>query len=176
MTELATAIQNAGQISSWTVAAGPNTSTLPSNALLTGRQRSAEYTLRRNGDSLVVTSGLPAPLWLNESLDQIQDVLHLRDNWNSYGALSISIDAAYAALEILAEIAPLGAPTPSIVPTVDRGIQLEWHEDGIDLEIEVLSRSRAVVYFADPSSAEEWENDLDTKLVEVRRCLERLSR
>ena len=56
--------------------------------------------------------------------EEFRRLLDLPENWNSYGALPIS-GAAIKAAESM-----------SIVPTCNGGVQLEWHINGHDIEIE----------------------------------------
>ena len=66
---------------------------------------------------------------------QIEDILNLPENWDSYGSEKISLAAAATALAILKVLAD--KKKPWIVPCSDGGIQLEWHYDGLDLEIKI---------------------------------------
>ena len=59
-------------------------------------------------------------------------------------------------LTILTKILDDQTPPPSVVPTWEGGLQVEWHRNGVDLEIEVNSSGRVVEYFF-ASSEEEHE-------------------
>ena len=48
-------------------------------------------------------------------------------------------------------------PLPSLVPTSQGGIQAEWHQEGIDLEIEATSSHRFAVYLEDVESGKSEE-------------------
>jgi len=50
-------------------------------------------------------------------------------------------------------------PLPALVPTTARGVQLEWHTRGIDLEITVESLSSVGVYFEDHRTGETYEEE-----------------
>lgn len=56
-------------------------------------------------------------------------LLDLKKNWNSYGAPPIDVETAIAADMFLNKHV-------NIVPTAKGGIQLEWHVNGLDIEIE----------------------------------------
>lgn len=62
------------------------------------------------------------------ALEKLESLRLLKSNWDSYGAASISPEAIATASQFL---------QPDIVPTSQGGIQLEWHNFGIDLEIEI---------------------------------------
>ena len=77
--------------------------------------------------------------------EQILKFKNLEENWDSYGARTISqkeIDAA-----ILALLDTSGIP-PQVVPTIGGGVQLEWHEFGCDIEIEFDADGRAEIWVA----------------------------
>jgi hypothetical protein len=48
---------------------------------------------------------------------------------------------------------------PQIVPVADGGLQLEWHRDGFDLEIEITPIGEAFVDYATVDGAHSWEGD-----------------
>lgn len=85
----------------------------------------------------------PAPPdWIVPVLHEICALGALPANWNSYGAQPIqSAIAAEAIIFLLNCLAP-GDPLPSVVPTARGGILLEWHEGGVDLEVDLRSPSR----------------------------------
>ena len=58
----------------------------------------------------------------------------LRPGWNSHGSASIS-EAAIHTAEVMLE-------PPAIVPRSNGGIQLEWHTDGLDLEVAIAPDGR----------------------------------
>ncbi|MEK6527117.1 MAG: hypothetical protein AABZ22_09610, partial [Nitrospirota bacterium] len=60
------------------------------------------------------------------------------------------------ALEVLVKILDDDAPVPRIGPTARGGVVMEWHRNGIDLEIETLSPWRFSVAFEEHSGTT-WE-------------------
>src|SRR4051812_32442305 len=77
------------------------------------------------------------PEWLSETAAALQQLLCLPQNWNSYGAQPIRPEIVHAAVELLRETVTPNVPPPVVVPTIQGGVQLEWHLRGIDLEIEL---------------------------------------
>ena len=61
-------------------------------------------------------------------------LLALPENWDSYGAPKITSSAVDAALRLRAAL----ATEPAMVPTSKGGVQLEWHDRGFDVELELL--------------------------------------
>jgi hypothetical protein len=72
------------------------------------------------------------------AIHQASDLVRLADGWNSYRAKSVSPKAIHHATRFLREADSLisNLPAPSIVPTVRGGLQLEWHRQGVEIEIE----------------------------------------
>jgi len=67
----------------------------------------------------------------------MESLLGLQPNWDSYNACGLKTLAIETALGILERVMGPSTPPPTVVPTVEGGIQLEWHQNNIDLEVEV---------------------------------------
>jgi hypothetical protein len=89
------------------------------------------------------------PNWLSKIRSILDELGELPINWDSYGAKQISPVLINTAKDILHQLAPHDAPAPSVVPTVDGSVQIEWHTRGIDLEVRLISSARIEVYFED---------------------------
>lgn len=90
----------------------------------------------------------PAADWLRPAIAQISGLTALARGWNSYGAPPVEADCALQAVEFLLGVAQPHVPSPTIVPLTDGGIQVEWHQGGIDLEIS-FSDFESGVYIED---------------------------
>ena len=53
-------------------------------------------------------------------------------------------------VKLLIDILDSRAPPPSVVPTWEGGLQVEWHRNGVDLEIEVTPSGHIEYFFASP--------------------------
>ena len=116
-----------------------------------------------------------APDWAEELANCLVAFLHLESGWDSYGAPTPRREAVVAAYELLMMIADPRTPAPQAVPTSRGGVQLEWHEYGIDLEVEVHSAFRFDVFYANSSTGETSEEELMADLTPLRTWIERLS-
>jgi hypothetical protein len=89
------------------------------------------------------------PSWLHSVKAQIEECATFKVGWDSYAAKPISSIACAAAYRIVRELAARETPVPSVVPTSDGYLQFEWHINGVDLEIRVLSTTKIEVSFED---------------------------
>jgi hypothetical protein len=101
-------------------------------------------------------------------LERLRD---LQEDWNSHGARQVSADAVAESIALLRDIVTDDLPEPAVVPTVDGGVQFEWHEQGIDLEIAVAPGGRGRAFFAEDASGEEWEEEFSVPPARLRRSL-----
>lgn len=84
----------------------------------------------------------PAPEdWILPLMEEVCELGSLPPNWNSYGARPIRPEIAATTMVLLLNVLLPDDPVPSVVPTSRGGILLEWHEAGIDLEIDIRSPS-----------------------------------
>jgi hypothetical protein len=119
-------------------------------------------------------AGALSPEWLGQNEATLEELLKLPANWNSYGATPIRPDAVQAARDILGKIVRSDTPQPAVVPTVRGGVQLEWHTQGIDLEIEIPESGQFHVWYEDPQ--EEIELHHDAGLSQLPRLIELVAR
>ncbi|HEX9271499.1 MAG TPA: hypothetical protein VGA01_04710 [Candidatus Binatia bacterium] len=76
--------------------------------------------------------------WLRAAQHKISELARLAENWDSYGSRpiqSMAIEQASIAIEHLSDIS---LPPPQIFPVPGGGLQLEFEQDGRELEIEFL--------------------------------------
>jgi len=102
---------------------------------------------------------------------------NLPDNWDSYGASSVSLSIANAALCFVESVSTSRTPQPAIVPTNDGKLQVEWHTQGIDLEVKIISQS-AVSYSLEDSRGDfpsVEERELRYDLTDLQRAIMRLT-
>jgi len=78
-------------------------------------------------------------------------------------------------LQVLALVMRDDTPVPSVCPTNRGGVQVEWHERGIDLEIETLSAYTLGVSFEDSLTGTEWDREVDADLSPLISCIADLS-
>jgi hypothetical protein len=101
-----------------------------------------------------------APGWLAPTDRAVRRLLDLPRNWNQLGAPRIDVDAIGRALELLSWAAATDTPPPDVIPTVSGGVQLEWHRNRLDIELEVAPQREATLFWSDRDTGREWEGML----------------
>jgi len=126
-----------------------------------------------------VTQGIEwasSDAWFVPVRNSVDELLSLHENWDSYGAAPIRQEFVASASSLLHSIMDQDTPLPAIVPTTPGGVQIEWHRDGIDLEIEIESTSRISVYFEDARTGVSWEEGITSDLHKLSIVVSLLSR
>lgn len=123
----------------------------------------------------MIVKRLP-PAWLEATNESLRELLALPANWDSYGAKSIQVESVMAAIDLLRAIMRDDSPAPAVVPTARGFVQLEWHCNGVDLEIEVLSLGKYLTYFENSQTGESWEQEIEWDLDSLIDCIPQLSK
>ena len=114
-------------------------------------------------------------VWLMPTIKKINELPSLTAvNWSA-GAKRTDISAIRSMLMLLPKILANDTPTPNVVPTWDGGVQVEWHRNGVDLEIEVSTNREPEYYFFDHRSNEEVEGKVRGNLEQLSKYVKKLS-
>ena len=119
------------------------------------------------------SSGPTAAPWTEDVESQIAKLLGLSDNWDSYGASTIRLDAVAAMLNVLRDVMGPTTPAPTIVPAADGHLQAEWHTRGVDLEVEVIDPVQIDVAYSGPGGP--WHKVLGVDLERLTTAIDRIS-
>jgi hypothetical protein len=98
--------------------------------------------------------------WFISTLQATAALLWLTDNWTSGGKRTQKAAVANM-LTLLIEVLDNRTPPPSVVPTWRGGVQVEWHRNGIDFEIESDPQGGIEYFFKSPTEEREgraWNN------------------
>ena len=106
---------------------------------------------------------------------QLRDLLRLPKGWNSHGAEPVSHAACKQTVEFLTTYLAEGVAGPVLVPTVRGGVQLEWHRQGVDIEVEVSPFGSVSWCADDRRTGEELEAALAGHEETIRTWLRRAS-
>lgn len=153
----------------------PSGTSVGGTTMLTGRPgaiRKLIYPLLEGYLIIEVEDELPP--WLEATVSALISFLDLPPDWDSYGAKPVNPDIVPAVLELMDLAMRDETPPPTVIPTNRGGVQLEWHRNGVDLEIEFRSISRVFVSFEDATTGEDWEYNVSANLTPLIDCLKRL--
>ena len=104
----------------------------------------------------------PERKWEVDVQRQLLEHVQMPPGWDGYGAPAPTMDTAFFALLVLSKIMRARTPIPQVVPSSTGGIQLEWHEKDIDLELHISA----------PYAIEMWFQDHRPKPSPAPMCLE----
>jgi hypothetical protein len=109
---------------------------------------------------------------------RIEALYSLPQNWDSYGAETISYEAATNAVRLFCEVMLEETPMPQIVPTNKGTLQFEWHECGIDLEIDISEDGSICTFFEDLQSGkdpDEWTYGFNHGSFKIKQYMQTLA-
>lgn len=140
-----------------------------------------EVRAQARGRTLAVRFPAPLPRWARSVVERLLMLHDLDKNWDAEGALEVSRTSIEHALEALVFLGG-DIPPPFIAPTVEGGVQLEWHGRDLWLEIEFTPTGSALLAVEVPNDSIDWEgqlgrlSELDEALREaIRRRLRALA-
>lgn len=121
-----------------------------------------------------IDNGEPWPAWLMSVLHGFANLVTLSGNWDGEGASKIDRTTINRALAAIERLLASDAPAPSIVPLSDSGLQIEWHRNKRDLEIEFTPDGGAEFYYFDEETEEEHEGPVGPNFVNLEGYLARI--
>lgn len=114
------------------------------------------------------------PEWLTASINSLRNLSKLDYDWDSYGAPPIDsncIEIAQLFIEMVSQRFP---PQPHIGPVPDGGVQIEWHRNGIDLEVEFSPDDEILFFLKRGNTVIERNLDFSSAVNETVRILDML--
>jgi hypothetical protein len=91
----------------------------------------------------------PEQRWQIEVQSRLVEYVKMQPGWDSYSAPRIGWDTGMFALSILHEVMRTRTPIPQVVPSGAGGVQFEWHQKGIDLELHIAGPYECELWFED---------------------------
>jgi hypothetical protein len=112
------------------------------------------------------------PNWLESSLKQIGRLMLLPGDWDLQGAPPVQLKAVQAAMDTLPLFMNGNAASPQWTPTPFGGVQLDWHENAVDVEITFEADSDGYAVFSDHRDrSAEWDGPLAENLERMRQIV-----
>jgi hypothetical protein len=128
----------------------PATSARYNDYYETGSSPTADSARRSNFPNFLQHyNAAPERKWEVEVVRALVRLAGFSAGWDSYNAPPLRRDAGHFALEILQSVMRPRTPPPQVVPSAAGGVQLEWHEKGIDLELHIAAPYQWELWFRD---------------------------
>jgi hypothetical protein len=77
--------------------------------------------------------------WRDPVGKRLEELIRLERGWDGYRGAPVSFEIAHFAVRMLEAACGLQAPTPQIVPGSQGDLQIEWHTERGDVELDVLA-------------------------------------
>ena len=108
---------------------------------------------------------------------ELVELCSLEADWDSHGAPPISMSAGMFGLTVLQQVMLPRTPIPEIVPSSSGGVQFEWHEGDIDLELHISAPYECELWFDDHRSGSKAISiELSNDFSELQTALRTLSK
>jgi hypothetical protein len=91
----------------------------------------------------------PRSAWEQDVTNKIVNLTKFPDNWDGYNSPPLRDDVGTFALTVLKQLMLPQTPTPQVVPSAGGGVQLEWHEKEVDLEVNFSAPYQCELWFED---------------------------
>lgn len=77
--------------------------------------------------------------WIIQLGNRLNELTSLPRGWDGYAGLPVSFDCAQFAANLIERLCIDGVSAPQLVPGADGTIQIEWHVNQFDIEIDILA-------------------------------------
>lgn len=99
--------------------------------------------------------------WVKQLESRLNQLTSLPVGWDGYQGKPVSFVCAAYAANLLERVCHNGVPPPSLVPGSDGTLQIEWHINNYDIEIEIIAPNEVLAYRFDMNTELEEEVELD---------------
>lgn len=76
--------------------------------------------------------------WIIELQDRFEELTSLPKGWDGYAGKPVSFNSALFAANLIERLFSSKVQPPQLVPGSDGTLQIEWHQNQLDIEIDVL--------------------------------------
>jgi hypothetical protein len=95
-----------------------------------------------------------APAWQAVVGERLEKLRTLPAGWDGYRAPALKQDVFSFAAVLLDEIMQPQTSPPQVVPSSVGGLQIEWHEKDIDIEIHIEAPYRCTIWYENHRSGQ----------------------
>lgn len=82
--------------------------------------------------------------WATMFQDRLNELTSLPIGWDGYTGRPVSFQCAFFVANMLERLCRSDVPAPSLVPGGDGSLQVEWHRNRFDVELDVLDAQNVV--------------------------------
>lgn len=101
-------------------------------------RREVKRPVRRSQYAMVALDTFDrAPQWQLDADERLADLMLMRRGWNGPASGPIGAGLASYIQSLLQSVMQADTPLPAFVPAHDGSVQLEWHQNGLDVELMV---------------------------------------
>jgi hypothetical protein len=112
--------------------------------------------------------------WVGSVLPSIREFLELPKGWDSYQGQPLRHETGMFALQILYDLMSPRLPIPQVVPAPSGGLQFEWHQNDLDIELYVGAPYECEFHYHDHVTGEEDNIALTSDFSPLNRWMARL--
>jgi hypothetical protein len=109
----------------------------------------------------------PSSRWVEALKDRFDELTSLPKGWDGYAGRPVKFTCAQFAANLIERLFDPGLPPPSLVPGSDGTVQIEWHRNRYDIEIDVLAPYEVVATRFDHVSGLSQEVDLGSDFTDL---------
>lgn len=113
--------------------------------------------------------------WERDAGARLVHLMSLNVGWDGSDSPAVRSEIATFAWSALSSIMTSKTPIPFIAPVSGGGVQLEWHTDGLDIELYIPQPSKAELYIEYQDGREPVEEDITSDFESLSSAIREIS-
>jgi hypothetical protein len=113
--------------------------------------------------------------WRAGVTKRLEHLIGLKTGWDGYRAPAVDYGTTVFALRLLENICGHDCPAPDIVPGFSGDLQIEWHIEGLDIELHVQRANDVVAWRSKGDDIEGETLDLTNNFISILKWINELS-
>lgn len=105
--------------------------------------------------------------WVQELEERLNELTSLPRGWDGHIGSPVAFTCAQFAAQLIENLCVEDVPAPKLVPGSDGTLQLEWHMNQFDLEIDVLAPYNIIASRFDHLTGNDIEIEVQTDFTEL---------